>query len=113
MKHGAEQEKDYTYTAMDDESKFDGGKVVAKVTGHHSIAQGSEEDLRSSVAEVGPVSVAIDASGSGFMFYSDGVYEDNMCSPENLDHGVLAVGYSATAQGKAYWIVKNSWGTSR
>ena len=38
-----------------------------------------------------PVAVAIDANSLGFRFYSSGVY-DGACG-NDLDHGVLAVGY--------------------
>ncbi len=40
-----------------------------------------------------------------------GVYSDYRCDPENINHGVLAVGYGNEG-GLDYWLVKNSWGDS-
>ncbi len=43
-----------------------------------------------------------------------GVYAPTGCgnTSQDLDHAVLVVGYGVTSTGKAYWIVKNSWGLS-
>jgi len=51
-----------------------------------------------------PVSIAVDASG-GFQSYKSGTFS-GPCGSQ-LNHAVLAVGYTS-----AYYIVKNSWGTT-
>ncbi|GJV72538.1 senescence-specific cysteine protease SAG39-like protein [Tanacetum coccineum] len=73
------------------------------------VPANSESALLKAVARQ-PVSVAIDASGSDFQFYSSGVFTGE-CGTE-LDHGVTAVGYGTSDDGTKYWLVKNSWGTS-
>ena len=46
-------------------------------------------------------------------FLVAGVYSEPECNAENLDHGVLVVGYGKDEDdGTPYWLVKNSWGTT-
>ncbi|KAB2611621.1 ervatamin-B-like [Pyrus ussuriensis x Pyrus communis] len=81
--------------------------IAAKITGFEDVPANSEKALLTAVAHQ-PVSVAIDASGSDFQFYSSGVFTGT-CGT-SLDHGVTAVGYGVSEDGTKYWLVKNSWG---
>ncbi|KAK8749850.1 hypothetical protein OTU49_015597 [Cherax quadricarinatus] len=109
---GIDTEGAYPYEAEDDKCRYNPRKSGAEDTGFVDIREGSEGALKKAVATVGPVSVAIDASHSSFQFYSHGVYDEPECNSEQLDHGVLAVGYGTTEDGTDYWLVKNSWGTT-
>jgi cathepsin L len=106
MSKGAYTEGSYPYTARVGTCKS--GTSGASIRGFKDVQSQSESSLQSAVQNVGPVSVAIDASHSSFQFYSSGVYYESACSATQLDHGVLAVGFG-NDQGN-YWIVKNSWG---
>lgn len=111
---GIMSEASYPYKAKDsgfDVCNFEANNIVAKMTDFTKVGFFSESALQEAVAQVGPVSVGIDASKYSFQLYSDGVYVESTCSPLQLDHGVLAVGYGVY-DGKDYWLVKNSWGTS-
>lgn len=108
---GLESEASYPYTAEDDECTYDKTKAVAGAKGFIDIPAGSEDMLTLALAQNGPIAVAIDASQDSFQFYSKGVYDEPNCSPTELDHGVLAVGFG-TLKGTDYYIVKNSWGSS-
>lgn len=114
---GIDDEASYPYEAKDGKCRFIKDKVAAECHGYTAIKKGNETDLMTALATVGPISVAIDASHNSFQFYSKGVYHDKHCKnkEDDLDHGVLAVGYgvwskSPSAKKKLpYYWVKNSW----
>ena len=109
--NGIDTEQSYPYQAEDEPCRFKAANVGATDTGYVDIAHDDESALQTASANIGPISVAIDASHESFQFYNGGVYNEPDCSQTALDHGVLVVGYG-TYHGQAYWLVKNSWGAS-
>lgn len=71
------------------------------ITGYKAVDK-TTDALQAAIAQQ-PISVAVDATN--WSQYKSGIFSD--CGTQ-LNHGVLAVGYSANS----YWQVKNSWGTS-
>lgn len=110
--HGIDTEASYPYKAEDGKCHYNPSSSGATDRGFVDVESGSEADLKAALATVGPISVAIDASHESFQFYASGVYNEPECDSEQLDHGVLAVGYGTTDKGEDYWLVKNSWGTT-
>jgi cathepsin L len=107
---GIDTEECYPYTGKADHTcHFNASCIGAVVTGFVDLPAGDELKLMEALATIGPVSVAIDAEQS-FINYQQGLYDEPTCSSEQLNHGVLAVGYGTTPEGQDYWIVKNSWG---
>ncbi|KAM0925212.1 hypothetical protein ACQ4PT_004326 [Festuca glaucescens] len=107
-KHGGIAAEDaYPYKARQANSCNKKNPLVVTIDGYEDVPANDEKALQKALANQ-PVAVAIEASGSHFQFYSEGVFSGK-CGTE-LDHGVAAVGYGATADGTKYWIVKNSWG---
>jgi len=105
---GSDTEASYPYTAHG--GTCHAATIGAYVGTYAQLPKGSESSLQTATANVGPVSVCIDASKYSFQAYKSGVYNEPTCSSTNLDHAVLVVGYG-TENGQDYWLVKNSWGT--
>lgn len=108
--HGIAAEATYPYQATDGTcNKKEEASHAAKISGYEDVPANNEEALIKAAANQ-PISVAIDASGAAFQFYSSGVFAGE-CGTD-LDHGVTLVGYGTTSDGTKYYLVKNSWGAS-
>ncbi|PWA46245.1 Cysteine peptidase, asparagine active site-containing protein [Artemisia annua] len=104
---GLHKEEEYPYIMSEgtcDEKKDVSERVT--ISGYHDVPRNNENSFLKALANQ-PISVAIDASGRDFQFYSGGVF-DGHCGTD-LDHGVAAVGYG-TSKGVDYVTVRNSWG---
>jgi len=108
-KDGLCTESAYPYKAQDGTCQSSSCTAAVTIKGYQDVDSDSEQALMQAVAQQ-PVSVAIEADQSVFQFYSSGVMDSSSCGTQ-LDHGVLVVGYGET-DGKQYWKVKNSWGSS-
>jgi len=98
----------YPYTAEDGTCESSQCTPAVTISGYNNVAENNENALQAAVAQQ-PISVAVEADGANWQFYSGGVLTGS-CGT-NLDHGVLAAGYG-TQSGTKFWLVKNSWGSS-
>ena len=104
-------ESSYPYLGTDGECLYSVGGRGANITGLVEIPQGNSALLQDAVLTIGPISVAIDAEVD-FQLYKSGFFETTECSNTELDHAVTVVGFGRTADGRKYYIIKNSWGTT-
>ena len=105
--NGLTTESQYPYQAKHNNScGVKSNQWVMSITGYTDVKPSSESSFLKALSTKGPVSVAIEADQLKFQLYSGGVFTEN-CG-ENLDHGVLAVGYGHES-GQDYIKIKNSW----
>merc|ERR1739848_339015 len=89
------------------------GMTTDDICGTTSYAGADANLLAQATMAKGPVTVGIDAGGINFSLYSGGVYSSNTCSGNRINHAVTEVGFGVEdGTNMAYWIVKNSWGSS-
>lgn len=79
-----------------------------KLNGCYNVPSNNVELLKKALLH-NAVSIAIEADTPYFQYYKSGIIDDKLKCGNNLDHGVLLVGYGEE-NGNKYWLVKNSWG---
>lgn len=103
--HGIHLEKEYPYYATDRKCKVS-GTPSGHDTGFHDVTPKSSSALHDAVRQ-NPTSIAVEVNNN-FQMYSRGIFADTSCGTR-LNHGIAAVGFGS-ADGKNFWIVRNSWG---
>jgi len=72
VNEGIDTETSYPYEAKDLTCRFKREDIGAKDTGYIDLPSKDENALQQAVANLGPISVAIDASHSSFHLYKSG-----------------------------------------
>lgn len=89
---GLETETDYPYEGENEKCHFDKGKARVAITSGLNITS-NETGMAQWLVKNGPISIGINANA--MQFYMGGVSHPFkfLCNKDNLDHGVLIVGY--------------------
>ncbi|XP_066995458.2 cathepsin K [Anabrus simplex] len=96
--------EDYPYRGKVGTCKYRRKRVVANTTSWAILPPQDETALQIAVAKIGPIAVSLNASPRTFQLYHSGIYDDQRCSADIVNHAVLLVGYTKEA-----WIIKNWW----
>ena len=124
-------------TPMSRDDGFKATKAAAGITGYMKLKPNNEAELLGAVANLGPVSVSVDASkwyerrrkppsnpvsalrreshsprAPARHLYESGVFDGcDMDKNVDIDHAVVVDGYGIDgATGSSFWLVRNSWG---
>ena len=118
-KNGVMLDSDYPYKGVKSTCKSDKSKYVdMTVTGYKKLGSSystwsavDEDEVKEFLYETGPLAIALNADP--LQTYSSGILDltSAKCPTSGINHAVTLVGYG-TENSVAYWIVKNSWGTS-
>ncbi|XP_042910706.1 cathepsin L-like peptidase isoform X2 [Parasteatoda tepidariorum] len=110
-KNGVDTRHAYPYKEKEGKCMFDDSKVGATCSGYKILPKGDVEELKKTVATIGPVAAAFNGHLDSFHDYKRGIYDDKDCKSDDLNHAVLVVGYG-TEDDTDYWLIRNSWGKS-
>jgi len=115
VKNGMSLESDYPYEGADSSCKG-GQRSVSFSSWTYIDSQGTksgdrgEPVLLAALQNEGPISITVNANRA-WQQYSGGIVDVDTCPDTgSISHAVLVVGYGIDSN-KAYYLVRNSWGT--
>ncbi|XP_036411106.1 cathepsin S-like [Megalops cyprinoides] len=108
---GIDSDSFYPYKFREGKCRYSVKGRAAYCSGFRILPRGNEKALQYAAANIGPVSVGINAMLPSFYHYRGGLYNEPLCTSKKTNHAVLVVGYG-TDKGQDFWLVKNSWGTA-
>ncbi|KAL3314902.1 hypothetical protein Ciccas_006467 [Cichlidogyrus casuarinus] len=113
---GLDNETTYPYDGADETCHFKKKDALVTISSAVNVTT-DEEGIREWLFKNGPISAGLNALTLQFYFGGVSHPPKVFCSPEELNHGVLIVGYGVHTtwflkRKLPYWLVKNSWGHS-
>ncbi|XP_044016847.1 cathepsin K [Aphidius gifuensis] len=101
---GLMKEESYPYIAQESSCKYQHKLKFVNVTSWGILTARDARKLEKALVEIGPIAVSINASPKTFQLYDHGIYDDQACSSDQVNHAMLLVGFT-----EEYWILKNWW----
>jgi len=105
---GIDTNASYPYTGIDGNCAYVPSGKGASIDSYVNVPPNENALLQAIL--ISPVATAVMVTYD-FQLYSSGVFNDSTCTNQDIEHGILVVGYGVT-QGDEYWILKNTWSTS-
>lgn len=106
-KVGLESELKYPYTQKDGKCQAQKADELVFISSWKTIST-DETQIAAALMQYGPLSIGINAGP--MQLYQGGIADPKNCNPQALDHGVAIVAFGSVD--KAYWTIRNSWGTT-
>ena len=106
--NGAVSEKSYPYYAKKETCDFDKSKIAAGIDnfGIIDVENFGPGPLAESVYNNGPHATHVFVNNN-FQHYHSGIFDDESCPKNYINHAVIIVGYDTNA---GYWLIRNSYG---
>ncbi|KZS11246.1 Uncharacterized protein APZ42_023963 [Daphnia magna] len=105
---GSAKQSLYPYNAQENKCTYSWFMRDAKVFTYRYAPSKNMLAMQQAIEKYGLLATAFTVVDS-FSSYADGVYDDNACDGQPVNHAIVIVGWD-TLNGVDYWIARNSWG---